>query len=47
MSAIDFDAAFAALTGDSPFLWQRELYREFAAGNIPASATLLHFLKED
>lgn len=37
---IDFDAAFAALTGNPPFPWQQELYRWFAKGHIPPSCNL-------
>ena len=40
MSAIDFDTAFAVLTGHPPFPWQRELYREFIAGYIRATASI-------
>jgi CRISPR-associated endonuclease/helicase Cas3 len=37
---IDFDAAFSALTGNPPFPWQRELYKQFLIGNFPASCNL-------
>jgi CRISPR-associated endonuclease/helicase Cas3 len=35
-----FPAVFAALTGNSPFPWQQELYGRFVAGNFPASCNL-------
>lgn len=40
MNEVDFDAAFQALTGNAPFPWQQEMYRRFAAGDIPASCNL-------
>jgi len=33
--AIDFDAAFEALTGNSPFGWQRRLFERLRCGDIP------------
>jgi CRISPR-associated endonuclease/helicase Cas3 len=40
MTETDFDSAFLALTGNSPFPWQRALYERFAAGEIPRSCNL-------
>ncbi|HTU23319.1 MAG TPA: type I-U CRISPR-associated helicase/endonuclease Cas3 [Gemmataceae bacterium] len=44
MAQIDFDAAFSALTGNPPFPWQRELYKQFMssdpAQNIPAACSI-------
>jgi CRISPR-associated endonuclease/helicase Cas3 len=40
MMQIEFAAAFAALTGNNPFPWQRALYSRFEAGDIPASCSL-------
>jgi CRISPR-associated endonuclease/helicase Cas3 len=40
MVAIDFDQTFQALTGNSPFPWQRALYREFTEGRFPSSCNL-------
>src|SRR5437667_11055213 len=43
MSEIDFDTAFAALTGNRPFPWQRKLYERFISDrpdNIPSSCSL-------
>jgi CRISPR-associated endonuclease/helicase Cas3 len=41
MSNIEFDSAFAILTGHAPFPWQRKLYTEwFSVGRIPASCNL-------
>ncbi|MDB5387795.1 MAG: Type restriction enzyme res subunit, partial [Planctomycetaceae bacterium] len=42
-SLVDFDAAFAALTGSLPFPWQRALYERFLSNRvdrIPASCNL-------
>ena len=37
----EFDAAFAALTGNAPFPWQQALYRDwFSQGKFPASCNL-------
>lgn len=38
--ATDFDQTFLALTGNSPFPWQRALYGEFSEGRFPASCNL-------
>lgn len=35
-----FDEWFAELTGQKAFPWQKSLYREFAAGEIPSSCAL-------
>jgi CRISPR-associated endonuclease/helicase Cas3 len=35
-----FDRAFAALTGNAPFPWQRALYDRFRAGDIPSSCDI-------
>lgn len=40
MKAIDFATAFAALTGNDPFPWQRALYRRFQTGDFPPSCSL-------
>ena len=41
MAAIDFDAAFEALTGNPPFPWQCALYADwFSQGKFPASCNL-------
>jgi CRISPR-associated endonuclease/helicase Cas3 len=40
MDEIDFEEAFHALTGNAAFPWQRELYRRFITGDIPASCNL-------
>ncbi len=41
MDPLDFDTAFAALTGNEPFPWQRALYeKHFSKGDIPASCNL-------
>src|SRR5947209_15589830 len=44
MAQIDFDAAFSALTGNLPFPWQRELYKQFMssdpAQNIPTACSI-------
>jgi CRISPR-associated endonuclease/helicase Cas3 len=37
---IEFELAFVALTGNSPFPWQQELFQEFVAGRFPASCNL-------
>ena len=37
---IDFDSAFATLTGNPPFPWQQRLYRELLAGCIPSACIL-------
>jgi hypothetical protein len=37
---INFDEVFAKLTGNSPFPWQKELYRRFANGDLPSSCNL-------
>jgi CRISPR-associated endonuclease/helicase Cas3 len=37
---IEFDSAFASLTGHPPFPWQRALYQRFVSGDIPASCNL-------
>lgn len=37
---MDIDQTFLALTGNSPFPWQRALYGEFAEGRFPASCNL-------
>jgi CRISPR-associated endonuclease/helicase Cas3 len=37
---LQFDDIFDALTGNSPFPWQRELYRRFIAGDFPESCNL-------
>ena len=36
----DFDEAFAALTGSSPFPWQRTLYRRLMASEIPPACSI-------
>lgn len=36
----DFDKAFAKLTGNAPFPWQRALFKRFLAGNIPSSCDI-------
>lgn len=35
-----FDEAFASLTGNAPFPWQRALYERLLAGDIPASCDI-------
>src|SRR5829696_2926663 len=41
MDPLDFNTAFAALTGNDPFPWQSALYENhFAKGDIPASCNL-------
>src|SRR4051812_46931917 len=43
MNETDFDTAFASLTDNRPFPWQRELYKRFVSDrkdNIPASCSL-------
>ncbi len=44
MDQLNFDTAFAALTGNEPFPWQRALYQRFmsadAATNIPAACSI-------
>lgn len=35
MSDLDFPAAFQALTGQTPFAWQRRLFERFATGELP------------
>src|SRR5204862_5147443 len=43
MSALDFDAVFSTLTGNTPLPWQRALYEYFASDrrdNIPSSCNL-------
>src|SRR5262245_15656005 len=37
---VQFADAFARLTGNPPFPWQRRLYEEFAAGRFPPSCNL-------
>jgi CRISPR-associated endonuclease/helicase Cas3 len=38
--SINFDHMFTVLTGNSPFPWQQELYRQFAIGSFPSSCNL-------
>lgn len=40
MSQLDFEPAFRALTGNSPFPWQAALYGAFAHGEFPQTANL-------
>jgi hypothetical protein len=40
MARIDFEKAFQALTGNTPFPWQIKRYHRFAAGAIPAWCNL-------
>jgi CRISPR-associated endonuclease/helicase Cas3 len=40
MKSMAFDTTFKSLTGNEPFPWQWELYRRFAAGEIPSSCNL-------
>jgi CRISPR-associated endonuclease/helicase Cas3 len=40
MKQIDFATAFAALTNNDPFPWQRALYSRFEIGDIPPSCSL-------
>ena len=35
MTSFDFDSAFQALTGHSPFPWQRRLFRRLCTGDLP------------
>lgn len=36
----DFRSEFASLTGNSPFPWQVELFKQFRAGTVPHTANL-------
>ena len=40
MTAIEFSAAFKALTGHAPFPWQAALYERFVGTDIPASCNI-------
>ena len=40
MNSLEFETAFAALTGNAPFPWQRALYQRFIDGDFPASCNL-------
>lgn len=40
MTTIAFDNDFKALTGTSPFPWQRRLYQRFVEGRLPATCAL-------
>ena len=40
MNRTEFEAAFAALSGNSPFPWQWKLYQRFLAGDFPSSCNL-------
>ena len=41
MDRLNFDTAFAAITGNKPFPWQHTLYvKHFSKGDIPASCNL-------
>ncbi len=40
MNSLNFETAFQSLTGNAPFPWQQALYRQFEAGQIPASCNL-------
>jgi len=37
---MEFEDAFRALTGHSPFPWQQELFKRFTQGEIPSSCSL-------
>ncbi len=40
IATIDFEQAFRALTGHSPFPWQRQMYQRFLEGPLPDSCNI-------
>ena len=40
MRQIEFPAAFEALTGSAPFVWQRRLHADFLRGDLPGTVDL-------
>jgi hypothetical protein len=41
LHARDFSTQFQALTGFPPLRWQKRLFTQFAAGEIPSACSLL------